>query len=311
MEGAAAAQNFVQACNIGGDRFGVGLFAGAHDNFFGGLSTNIRNPATPSLIGGRDAGVILSGAGTSHNTFIDVRIGGGAGNGVEISDGASSNVFRTMLDVEATTISGNGGSGVVISGAGSLHNSFDRVPIFGNRGIAIDLVTPPDGPPGLNPNDPLDADNGANTLLNHPVIASAVRGADGVTTIRGSIDTAPNITVELQFFADEMPLTGDFGPGGPQAARPLGKVRVGTDATGHAEFSTTVVPSTGNPGLQPGQFVTALASIAMDNFGDASELSPAVRVDAAPQVAQIYVNGSGWAQRFSPPSEHTLTELAE
>src|SRR5207247_4881737 len=72
----------------------------------------------------------------------------------------------------------------------------------------------------------------------------------------------------------------------------------GPPATGRTQSAPTVGPPTGIPGLQPGKVVIALASIAMDNFGDASELSPAVRVDAAPQVAQIYVNGSGWAQRF-------------
>jgi parallel beta-helix repeat protein len=295
----------------GNGGFGVGLAGGAHNNFFGGLRTNPRDPSlanrivsngSPGDSRSRASGVLINGAGTDANVFMNNHIDDNTESGVEIFDGASGNLFLTVTNLDTASISGNAHDGVVIRDT-ARYNAFYGVSIDRNGMMAIDLR-----PTGPNPNDPLDADVGPNSLLNHPVVTSAVQGPDGRTTITGSIDTAANTAVTIQLFRDRLPASGTFGEGGPQAR--VAVVNVTTDAAGHADFSATVEPSPGGefdpPNIAPGDFITALATVAQPGAqplsgavaGDTSELSPAARVGTAPQVAQVYVNGSSWAQRF-------------
>ncbi len=96
------------------------------------------------------------------------------------------------------------------------------------------------GNDGPNPNDPLDADSGANGLQNHPVLT----GADG-TTITGNMDGLPNTLHHIEFFA-----------GAPYYATPtyLGYQDVTTDGSGHAGISFTCSP------IPPASSITATAT---------------------------------------------------
>ena len=296
-------------------RWGIGLFAGAHDNFFGGSRANPRDPSAANVITGngtpgdsksRASGVVISGAGTNRNQFLSNLIEGNTENGVEISDGASSNLFTTLTTIDPATMSGNARNGVLITGADTRYNAFYKVTITGNGATPIDLITPPAGPVGPNPNDPLDADVGANDLLNHPVLRDvSPRGADGISTISGSIDTKPLTRVEVQLYAYRFP-QGEPGAGGPQAGRYLTSVTVVTGPDGHADFSAQVGGATGILGLEADEYVTSIATVrqsdtepTMVNFpADTSELSPGVRADPFARVSQVFLNGSRWTQKF-------------
>jgi len=68
-------------------------------------------------------------------------------------------------------IRNNGLAGVVLADAASLRNAILPGEIFGNGGLPIDL-----GNDGPTVNDPNDADSGANTLLNYPVVTQSTSG---------------------------------------------------------------------------------------------------------------------------------------
>ena len=238
--------------------------------------------------------------------FVGNSINDNTDDGVRIEGGASGNVFAG-LGLEAACISGNAFDGVEVRGA-SRYNAFYNVTIARNGGMPIDLVTPPDGPVGPNPDDPLDADAGANDLLNRPVITSAVRGPNAVTTVTGTIDTTPNTAVTIHVYADTPPASGAFGPGGPQAGRRVAEVTVTTDAAGHADFSATTTADIANesfvtaaalvpePGAQPLYAVLTPAGVP----ADMSEFATPVPVDARPartQVESIFVQGR-WSFSF-------------
>jgi hypothetical protein len=96
------------------------------------------------------------------------------------------------------------------------------------------------GNDGPNPNDPLDADSGANGLQNHPELIGA-----GVNTISGNMDGLPNTPHHIEFFS-----------GAPYYATPnyLGYQDVTTDGSGHASISFACNP------IAPGSSITALAT---------------------------------------------------
>jgi CSLREA domain-containing protein len=142
--------------------------------------------------------------------------------------------------------------GVQVVGVDTDFNTITRNTIYGNTGLGIDLE--PIG--AVNPNDPGDADGGANQGLNMVVIGSATPNEVAGTT-------CVTCTVEV-FRADGG--TGKYGQG---------QLLLGTAQTdGSGAFSAGV------SGLVVGDYVTATAT---DALGNTSEFSLNVRVVAAPQ----------------------------
>jgi uncharacterized repeat protein (TIGR01451 family) len=146
----------------------------------------------------------------------------------------------------------NGGDGVSVhSGDGNaiLSNS-----IFSNGGLGIDLNLD-----GVTPNDSGDGDTGANHLQNYPILTSVV-SSGGTTTIDGILNSAPNGSFGLEFFATPCEAAGFH-----EAQARLGSGMVTTGATGKAGFNFTF----GAP-LTPGQCVTATATDANNNTSELS-----------------------------------------
>jgi hypothetical protein len=114
---------------------------------------------------------------------------------------------------------------------------------------------------GLTPNDPLDVDAGANGLQNFPVLTAAQSDGMMTTTIEGSLNSAPNASYRLEFFAND--LCDPSGHGQGQTF--LGDATVMTDAGGNAAFAV-VLPAP----AEEGQFITATAT---DLAGNTSEFS--------------------------------------
>ena len=136
----------------------------------------------------------------------------------------------------------------IISGTGNavLGNS-----IFGNYGLGIDLGNTY----GQTLNDPGDTDGGGNNQQNFPVITS-VSSSEGNSVIAGTLNSVPNTTYRIEFFANE-DTRQSF----------LGSIDVTTDANGDASFSFNA-PQIGNT-----QRVTATAT---DPGGNTSEFSPLI-----------------------------------
>jgi hypothetical protein len=103
------------------------------------------------------------------------------------------------------------------------------------------------GDDGVTPNDPGDADIGANGPQNYPVLTSATTAA--ATTVTGTLNSVSNTSFRIELYSNSL------GPNYRAGEQSLGTVNVTTDAHGNASFT---FPS---PVQVPvGQFITALAT---------------------------------------------------
>jgi hypothetical protein len=184
---------------------------------------------------------------------------GNGGDGVFIFD-ASDNTVGGTAPGEANTIAFNNPAGVSVLGNGAGNSVFSNS-IFSNGGLGIDLERD-----GVTDNDTGDADAGANTLQNFPVLTSAKTGRKG-TSIAGKLNSVPNKTFTVQFFAS--PELSPSGNG--QGKTFLGEKVVSTDASANAAF--TFKPS---QKVSKGQFITATATDSASK--NTSEFSAAKKV---------------------------------
>lgn len=127
----------------------------------------------------------------------------------------------------------NGGAGVRVEDDALVY--VDPLPniIADNLGLAIDI-----GPEGPTPNDPGDADGGANLGQNSPVVATATSTAADGTTFGGSIDTTPDTQIEIMLAFDSQCDASRLGQSRlavPFATNPT--LVVTTDASGHADWT--------------------------------------------------------------------------
>ena len=252
------------------------------------------DPGLPMLIGGTEPG-----AGNL--------ISGNVGDGVTLQDGrhvVQGN--RIGTDGSGTAPLGNGGRGVLIAGfettvggteAGAANTiafnghagvevqngPFNRIrgnAIYSNAGLGIDLQG--DGP---TPNDPGDADGGANGLQNFPVVSEVLRGES--THVSGTLNSRANTTFTLDFYASPTFDPPGFGEG----ARYLGSTVVTTDAGGNAIFDVTLAARTTTD-----EVVTATAT---DPFGNTSEFSPVtvgtmeIDIQPADPSNEVILNSTG------------------
>jgi CSLREA domain-containing protein len=242
--------------DLGNGHFGVEIDSGTN-NTVGGTSPEARN-----LISGNDfIGVFLSvGSGSSEvlGNYIGTAKGGKGDLGNSVGgvfiQGAAKNTIGDGTAGGANTIAFNGEDGVRISNASDPNdanaNRVLRNSIFSNVGEGIDL-----GSVGVTPNDGAgDADAGANTLQNFPVIGSA-KTASGKTTIKGKLTTKANKTFVVRFFKN---------PKGNEGKTFIGQKRVVTDASGTAAFGfspkkavavgKTITATTTGPGGNTSEF---------------------------------------------------------
>ncbi|HEY1404102.1 MAG TPA: Calx-beta domain-containing protein, partial [Pyrinomonadaceae bacterium] len=205
---------------------------------------------------------------------------GNARHGVAIV-GSSSNVNSVVGGVEAgaaNVVAFNGGDGVLIETTGTGHTVRGNS-IYFNGQLGIDL-----GANGVTPNDAGDPDTGSNNLQNFPVILSVSTGG-GSTNVQGTLNSTPNASYVIEFFANN----GCDASGQGEGLFFLGQTTANTDASGNATFSATLPTQ-----LAPGQVVTATAT---DANGNTSEFSVCNEVDQPGRV------------RFSA-STYTTTETS-
>ena len=243
---------------------------------------------------------IVDGGGGS--TIRGLTIQGFVGNAIAIVDDATHPCHVSGVVIDGNMLAGNGGNGVVIRGAGSdettlvasgghavvnntisnnggagilvinsARNLISGNHIVGNGAGAIDL-----GGDGPTPNDPGDADIGANFVQNYPVLYQAYSSVQTVV-LNGLLNSRPG-AYEVQFFASP---SCDSGPLVLLNAVPY-RVTITPDAAasyaGTAYFSAAL-PVVGDASTYVGQFVRATATDAAHNT---SELSSCMRVPAPP-----------------------------
>lgn len=213
----------------------------------------------------RNFGAAIGLAGDTNN----VKIGG---------DGFST----------GNTIANNGHG--IIAFPGTFGNRFLFNKIFSNTGLGINL----NFPNGVDTNDPLDGDGGANGSQNRPVFTSAV-ASDSNTIIRGMLNSTPTSDFLIQYFLTGLETTVS---GGFEGQMPLGSRTVTTDASGIANVDA-LVPTP----LPGGFFITGLATHLAT--GNTSEYSDGVAVSGSGRP-DLEVSKSG-AATLSCGEEITYT----
>jgi CSLREA domain-containing protein len=249
----------------------LGINVHGEENVFGGSASGEGN-----VISGNEVGIWFpqpandnSVIGNKIGTSIDGASAIGNNYGIKILWGSYRNAIGGLNPDEGNLIAFNASEGVQIgfdsyenpvhgntihsNGIGiwvhtdALRNTISRNSIYGNIGLGIDL-----GTVGVNPNDPGDADMGANALLNYPEITSA-----GTTSVSGT--ACAGCTVEL-FVSDQ-------------------------DPSGHGEgrtyIDTAVADASGNfsiPVFFPIATCTRVTTTATDSGDNTSEFSENAKI---------------------------------
>ncbi len=255
-----ATQNTVDNNVISGNRhIGMILYEGCNSNMIYRNKIGIRADESGALAN-HGAGVVLSKSCRGNS------IGGsGLGNVIAYND----------------TV------GVVIMDTGSYYNKISQNRIFANNLMDIDLY-----PYGVNANDAGDADQGANGLMNYPLISSVfLDWFSGNTTITGGLDHASPVGVTLELF--KAGGVNMFGHGGGETY--LGSVVI-TDPAGLWSFETSA--------LAAGDVVTATA---IDANGNTSEF--AANMSLTVGIAEESAAGSGLLLWPNPASDELFVQV--
>jgi hypothetical protein len=185
--------------------------------------------------------------------------------------GGSNNIIGGTGSGAANTIAFNRNWGVAVGGTGVA--AIEGNSIYANAGLGIDL-----GRDGVTLNTPGGPHTGPNHLQNFPVLKAA-SSSDNSATVSGTLNSTPNHTFRLEFFANASPDPSGYG----QGQTFLGSAEVITDGNGDVTFSTTLP----TPILAGMGYVTATATD--EATGDTSEFSKDFTVpagDLAPVTSQ-------------------------
>ena len=278
--------HLIQGNWIGVDITGnVGLANGANGVLFNGVpaSDTSGTVVRDNVISGNgNSGVQLSGPFAFGNTIEDNLIGVGADGTTALRNGPPSpapadsgwGVLSTGPDnIIRGNVVANTGTAIQI-GTSPSATGITGVTISEND-IGPNVTTPIDlGGDGATANDPGDADDGPNTLLNHPVIEEATE-TGGATTVTGTVEGAPLATVHVELFA-----SAECAPATTaNAVTFLQSVDVEIDESGVGYFEEPVGPSP-----------VSIVATATDEAGNTSEFSacaPVVAVGPEPATDRI------------------------
>jgi hypothetical protein len=273
LPGSSPTNNKVQGNRIGTNAAGDAPLPNDHglvilygsENLIGGIA------AEGNIISGNAGnGISLASDTTIQNTVRGNFIGtnssaanlGNALHGVWISGGASNNVigFAGFGNSPRNVIAFNGQDGVSVTSGGtsSVGNSILGNSIHSNGGLGIDLANN-----GITANDTGDADNGANTLQNFPILTRFQHDSATSTTYwSATLNSTPNIQFNIQIF---------YSPTCDASGNGEGRTFfMEFPATTSANGNASLVIST-SADIPVGQYATATAT---DPSGNTSEFSP-------------------------------------
>jgi uncharacterized repeat protein (TIGR01451 family) len=255
------------------------LLDDASTNTVGGTTLNARNV----ISGNNNHGVSVSGTSQGNlveGNYIGCDVTGAAALGnshdgvsIGLSGGQGGNAVGGTNTGAGNLIAFNARHGVtVLSGT---NNPIRANTIFANISLGIDL----NFDFSANANDPGDPDTGANQLQNYPVLAAGTTITPANTTVQGSLNSRPNTTFELDFFANVFP--DPVYPNG-EGQQFIGSATVTTGADSNANFNVTL------PVAAVGRHLTATAT---DPFGNTSEFSRTfAAVSTFPPVTFVVTN---------------------
>ncbi len=254
---------------------GIQLESGADRTVIGGSSA-----AANVISGNGNDGIIVSdgaipGTDTTGNTIRSNLIGvaadgasalGNGGAGVRFT-AVTGNVVGGSGPNDGNRIAHNGRDGVESGNAAGNDNAIVGNAIWANGGLGIDL-----GPDGPTANDDGDVDSGANDLLNHPIITSAIEDG-GLVDVTFALDL-PAGDYRVDLFTN--PTEGSDPSGHGEGEQPVLATVIAHAGAGVESFTATFAGSVGN-------VITATTTedLGGGDFGATSELSGAVPVVVA------------------------------
>ncbi len=278
-------------------RMGIFVLGSGVNNRFGTNADGVSDVAERNLISGNtEAGIYIgNGAAIVVGNYIGTNAAGNAalpnGMGVRIENASNNRVSGNVIAY-------NNSHGVSIERG--VNNSVLGNSIHDNALAGINLWAPNDPANYVTANDATDADTGSNNLQNFPVISTAA-SVSGQVALSGTLQSTPNTTFRVEFFAN----VATDGSGYGEGQNYLGYLMVSTNGNGLASFVTTL------PTFVPtGQFITATAT---DPAGNTSEFSAGVQLadlGALTNVKFLTVPGTSVPFVISSPTGTTLTATA-
>jgi hypothetical protein len=256
---AGTANGLVLASGSGGS-----ILKGLAINNFNGFGVWIQSGSDGNAIAGNFIGTDITGTTAKGSTAAGIRI-----------DSANNMIGGTA--VSARNAIAFNAQGIVISGNTATGNQILGNSIFSNTGIGIDLNND-----GITPND-VNSRTLPNNGQNYPLLITA-----SGTNISGILNSTPNTTYRLEFFAND---TSD------QGKTFLGTTNVTTDANGVATFSSTITI------IPAGQVVTATATNAISGTSEFSA-TPGITLTATAGVSQ----STTVDQAFTTPLQVTVRD---
>ena len=280
--------NVIQGNYIGTDLTGTAALGNVDPGVYlaSGVSNTIGGSATGAgnLISGGNYWGLRFGSNTLWNKVQGNRVGTKAdgvsalpnrAHGIDLENGSTNNMVggtgANAGNIFAFAPSPYGGVRVR---DGALNNAILGNSIFSNGALGIDL-----GSGGVSANDPCDGDGGANLLQNFPVLAEVQAGSN--LWVRGSLNSAPNQTYLLQFFANQARDTSGNGEGQIY----LGDVILALGAACSNSFTNTlsvVVPV--------GYWISATATDPANNTSEFALCVQATSQDTTPPTISCTAN---------------------
>jgi hypothetical protein len=267
--------NRVSGNFIGTDVTGTALIRNIGDGI------GLLDTTTSTLVGGPEAGAgnLLAGnvggiviGGTSSSNLMQGNFIGSNTSGVPLVNANTVGIWALGAGINNRIGGGSPGEGNVIAGnlsegvriTGTTGTSVRGNSIFSNGTLGIDV-----GGGGLTANDTGDGDAGPNNFQNYPIVTQAGTGS---TLVDGTLNSTPNTTFTLDFYANTACDPSGFGEG----QRYLGSTPVTTDATGNAVFRATLAALSA-----VGELVTGTAT---DPSGNTSEFSACQPIGSAGRI---------------------------
>lgn len=263
----------------------IGGYNGALVEFFNTSVTGITIQGNNLGVGADGTSQIVSAnsedliyIGGSPRAYTNVLIGGsaaGQGNAIAFSSRSGIRLQSSGTNIQAigNTIRNNTRNGIYLINATSAALLGNR--IFANGLIGIDL-----GENGVTPNDPGDADSGANDLLNFPEAIRAIVSGANQLGYNFTLDApAAANGYRIEFFASSAADPSGHGEG----ERFLGAVDI-THAGGAQSFTGTLAT------LEPisiGDIISATTTrrTASDTWDMTSEFSAVAIADGVAQLS--------------------------
>lgn len=244
------------------------ILLSASTNTIGGTIPEARNIISANAGSGIAIGLLASNNFVQGN-YIGTDVTGtqALGNGeagIFLSQSTVRNTIGGTNIQQSNLIAFNNITGITVMHRNTRSNAILSNSIFSNNGLGIDLNNS-NTEYGVTLNDVGDADIGANSFQNFPVLTSAI-STDNTTTIKGTLNSTPSRTFRVEFFSNSALDASGYGEG----EKLIGFENITTDSSGNANFTVNLPTS-----IAAGKFLTATAT---DPNNNTSEFSQGIKI---------------------------------